>query len=86
MYKIKDIRTDLYLDGEDFTEYWNEWKYDIIRAVRKQEKTNKNFIICLESDLQREIEYYAEDNKVLEIIAIDSGVVFYKVKKNGGRK
>lgn len=80
MYKIKDIRADLYLEDKEFDCYWKEWKNDIVRAIRKQEKIDKDFTICLESDLQFEEEFLEEENKVMEIITIDSGVVFYKVK------
>lgn len=76
------IRTNLYIDGEEYDEYWNEWKEDIIKTIRKYEDIYGDNIYgwayCFESDLQNEIDYYDEVNRTLKVIANENGLIIYE--------
>lgn len=77
------IRENLYLSCEEYDEYWQEWKDDIIKTIRKYEDyfSDKNFYnwaYCLESDFDNEQDFYNDENILLVKIANENGLIIYK--------
>ena len=77
------IRENLYLSLEEYDEYWEEWKDDIIKTIRKYEDYfgDENFYdwaYCLESDFDYEQDFYNNDNILLIKIANENGLMIYK--------
>ena len=82
----ENIRENLYLDSDDC--FWNEWKGDIIKTIRKYEdyfgstlKNRVNWGYVLESDVQNEIDYLAECGIKLIVVAKENGLIIYKKEK-----
>ena len=77
------IRENLFLEEDDC--FWQDWKEDIITTIRKYEKLYQdNFYgwgYCLESDLDREIDYLNECNIMVNIIANDNGLIIYETRR-----
>lgn len=82
-----NIRENLYLENDEFDEFWNEWKNDIVKTIRKYENKLKNKIewaYVLESDIENEIDYLLECGKKLVVLARENGLIIYaktKLKK-----
>lgn len=76
------IRSNLYLDSEEYEYYWEEWKDDIIKTIRKYEEIYKDnfsdWSYCLESDLDSEIAYLEEINTSMKVITNEKGLIIYE--------
>ena len=77
------IRENLYLSCEEYDDYWEEWKDDIIKTIRKYEdyfgdENFYNWSYCLESDFDHEQDFYNDDNIKLIKIANENGLIIYK--------
>lgn len=81
----KEIRANLYLEDREYNQFWKGCKYFAIKAHNLAMK-NKNFSYCLESDLQREEDYYEEEGKQIEVVKNYNGVVVYKIIKKERKK
>lgn len=79
-----NIRENLYLGNDDYDCFWQEWKTDIIKTIRKYENKLKNKIkwsYVLKSDLQNEIDYLAECGIKLIVLANENGLIIYEKKE-----
>ena len=83
MTKEQQIRANLYIEDEEYDEYWNEWKTDIMNSINKYREllSNKNYSYCLESDFQFEEDYQSECNNKIKIIANENGLIIYKIER-----
>lgn len=80
----QNIKENLCLDTIDFESYWDEWKDDIVKTIRKYENiygTIFGWGYCLECDLEREIDFHNEIDKDLKVVANENGLIIYEIKE-----
>lgn len=77
------VRINLLMDSEEFDDFWNEWKDSIMSAIKKHKQLNHDFDwgYCLESDFQRDEDFFDEENIDLIPIANEDGLIIYKYVK-----
>ena len=82
MQSENTIRKNLNLDYEDCEYYWDEWKDDIVKTIRKYEKIyeqkNKDWGYCLESDFKKETDFLEEINIKIKKVANENGLIIYE--------
>lgn len=77
------IRENLYLCAEEYDCYWNDWKDDIIKTIRKYEDIygDEHFYdwcYCLESDFDTEQLYEEEMGRTIVEVANENGLIIYE--------
>lgn len=90
-----EIRANLYIEDEEYNEYWEENKKDIYKVLSKNCELLKreNVRYCFTYDVYYDKENVEQNGNEFVILVEDNGIVIYKEKENtygcdmcGGRK
>ena len=80
------IRENLYLSYEEYDDFWEYYKDEFVKTIRKYEdyfgdENFYNWAYCLESDFDNEQDFYKEYHIKLIKIANENGLIIYKTER-----
>lgn len=79
-----EIRANLYIEDEEYDEYWEEIEKDIYKVLGKNCELLKkeNVRYCFEYDVYYDKENVEQNGNEFVILVEDSGIIIYEEKES----